>query len=187
MIRKEHGCVADGLILSLRDEFGCATVAVRRDMHAPLQQRIKAAYGIDLVPAPRRVAFGKVAFLGIGPSTWLAMQHDGDNRFAHSLKQFIGNAGSVADQTDGYIVHRMSGPQVRQVLAKGFPIDLHERAFAPGDVAVTAVSHIGAFIWRLDDSQDGAPVFEIAVARSLVDSFRRWLGHSAAEFGLAVA
>ena len=58
-------------------------------------------------------------------------------------------------------------------------------AFTVGNVAVTSVSHLGAIIWRLDDAPDGRPVFEIAVARSLIESFHHWLDHSAAEFGLA--
>jgi heterotetrameric sarcosine oxidase gamma subunit len=196
MIRKEPGCVADGpnhdfgasvtpgVTLTVRHDLGCATVMVRRDTQDQLEQRVKAAYGIDLIPGPRRSASGKVAFLGIGPATWLATQDDGGNAFSLSLKQAIGDAASVTDQTDGYVIHRMSGPRVRQTLSKGFPIDLHAGAFALDAVAVTAVSHLGAIIWRLDDLQDGSAVFQIAVFRSLVESVRRWLDDSAAEFGL---
>jgi heterotetrameric sarcosine oxidase gamma subunit len=197
MIRKERGCVGDranhdpetsvgaGVTISVRNDLGCATVMVRRSAQQQLRQRVKAVYGIDLIAGPRRAASGAIAFLGVGPATWLATQENGGNGFALSLKQAAGDAGSVADQTDGYVIHRISGPRVRQTLAKGFPIDLHKDAFAPGDVAVTIVAHIGAILWRLDDLPDGLPVFEIAVLRSLVESFRRWLDDSAAEFGLA--
>ncbi|UPJ67267.1 sarcosine oxidase subunit gamma family protein [Bradyrhizobium sp. 191] len=174
-----------GVTVSIRDDLGCATIMVRRGADEQLKQRVKTAYGIDLVPGPRRTASGNVAFLGVGPVTWLATQDDGGNGFSVSFKQAVGDAASVTDQTDGYVIHRVSGPRVRQALARGFPIDLHNRAFAPGAVAVTAVSHLGAIIWRLDDLEDGTPVFEIAVFRSLVDSFRRWLDDSLAGFGLA--
>jgi sarcosine oxidase subunit gamma len=202
MIQKELGCVTDrsfhdlgvsagaagaGVTISVRNNLGCATVMVRRDTQEQLKQRIKTSYGIDLIPGLRRAVSGNVAFLGTGPTTWLATQDDGGNKFLVSLKQAVGDAASVADQTDGYVIHRISGPRVRQTLAKGFPIDLHARAFAPGAVAVTIVSHIGAIIWRADDLPDGSPVFEIAVFRSLVESFLRWLDESAAEFGLAIA
>ena len=174
-----------GATVSIRNDLGSAIIMVRRGADQQLKQRIKAAYGVDLVPGPRRSASGNVAFLGVGPATWLATQDDGGNGFSVSLKQAVGDAASVADQTDGYVIHRVSGPRIGQALAKGFPIDLHNRAFPPGTVAVTAVSHVGAIIWRLDDLEDGAPVFEIAVFRSLLDSFRRWLDDSLAEFGLA--
>lgn len=174
-----------GVTLSVRHEFGCATMTVRRNMQDPLRQRIEAAYGVDLHPGPRRQAFGKVAFLGVGPATWLATRDDGSNDFAVALKRAVGDTASIADQSDAYVVHRLGGSYLRQTLAKGFAIDLHPRVFAAGSVAVTSVSHLGAIIWRLDDAPDGAPVFDIAVARSLAESFRRWLDNSAAEFGLA--
>ena len=185
--RPDHDppCAGAGVTICVRHDLGCATLMGRRGVQDHLIQSVKAAYGIDIVAGPRRAASGAIAFLGVGPATWLAMQHDGGNGFARSLKQAVGNTGSVADQTDGYVIHRISGPRVRQTLAKGFPIDLHEDAFAPGDVAVTSVAHVGAIVWRLDDLPDGLAVFEIAVFRSLAGSFRRWLDDSAAEFGLA--
>jgi len=62
---------------------------------------------------------------------------------------------------------------------------LHARSFAPGDVASTIASHVGATLWRLEDA-DAAPVFEIAVFRSLAGSFWHTLTDSAAEFGFVV-
>ena len=85
---------------------------------------------------------------------------------------------SVTDQSDGYAVVRVSGPKARDVLAKGFPIDLHHRAFGPADVASTQVAYMGATLWQVDD----APTFEIALFRSFAGSFEHWLTESAAEF-----
>jgi sarcosine oxidase subunit gamma len=63
------------------------------------------------------------------------------------------------------------------------PVDLHPRIFRSGDVAVTVAAHIGAMLWRLDDDLNGQAVFEIAVYRSLAESFWAALSESAAEFG----
>jgi methylglutamate dehydrogenase subunit D len=62
-------------------------------------------------------------------------------------------------------------------------VDLHPRAFGPGDVAITPVSHITAHIWQTHAD----PVYELAVARSLTPSFWHWLEASAAEYGLEVS
>ena len=43
-----------------------------------------------------------------------------------------------SDQSDSRLVLRLSGPRVRDVLAKGVPVDLHPKAFKPGDVAMHA-------------------------------------------------
>jgi heterotetrameric sarcosine oxidase gamma subunit len=79
-------------------------------------------------------------------------------------------------------VLRIGGPRARAALAKGCPLDLHPRAFGPGDTAVTAIAHVGVQLWQLDD----APTYELAVPRSMAKSFWTWLSASAAEFGLAV-
>jgi len=65
------------------------------------------------------------------------------------------------------------------VLAKGIPLDLHPRAFAPGDVALSVASHIAVQLWQAND----APTFRLLAPRGYAGSFRRWLGESAAEFG----
>ena len=41
---------------------------------------------------------------------------------------------------------------MRDVLAKGVPLDLHPKAFKPGDVATTLVAYIGVQIDLLDDA-----------------------------------
>jgi sarcosine oxidase subunit gamma len=108
----------------------------------------------------------------------------GGNEFAASLQEEIGSLAAVSDQSDGYAVLRLTGPMLRNALAKIVPIDLHSRAFKPGDVASTVASHMGVTLWRLPDGPDGSTVVEIAVFRSLAGSFWHALSLSAAEFGL---
>ena len=89
---------------------------------------------------------------------------------------------SISDQSGGRTVLRVSGPRARDVLAKGLPIDLHPRAFAPGSAATSTISLMGVQLWQVDD----APSYDIALFRSLSASFWRWLTASAAEFGYEV-
>jgi sarcosine oxidase subunit gamma len=72
---------------------------------------------------------------------------------------------------------------MRDALAKGCPIDLHPRAFAAGNAAITVIAHIGIHLWRLP-FDDG---LYVALFRSMAGSFWSWLHASAAEFGLEVA
>jgi methylglutamate dehydrogenase subunit D len=98
----------------------------------------------------------------------------------------IGGTASVSDQSDGYAILRLTGPKLRDILSKIVPIDVDPREFKPGDVAATITSHMEATLSRIEDAPDGAPVFEIAVFRSLAGSFWHYLSESAAEFGLLV-
>jgi sarcosine oxidase subunit gamma len=77
----------------------------------------------------------------------------------------------------------VSGPRARDVLAKGLPIDLDPRAFPLGSAATSAISHMGVQLWQLDDTRS----YDIAIFRSLTESFWRWLTASAAEFGYETA
>lgn len=173
-----------GVIATDRDGIGLATVLARRGRGEALAERVRKHFGLDLPQGPRRAASGAIAFAGTGPGAWLATQESGDG-FADMLRAALGDLASVSDQSGGTAVLRLSGPRVRDALAKGVAIDLHPREFAPGDVAATLVAHVGVTLWRLADGADGA-VLEIAVARSLAGSFWHWLSASAAEHGLGV-
>ncbi len=175
----------NGVVASDRDGLGLATVLARRGKGAALAERVQARFGLVLPRGPQRAANDAAAFAGIGPDAWLATGASGDG-FAASLRDALGDLAAISDQSGGSAVLRLSGKRVRDALAKGVAIDLHPRAFVPGDVAVTAAAHIGLTLWRLPDDAEGA-VFEVAVARSLAGSFWHWLAASAAEFGLAVA
>jgi len=98
------------------------------------------------------------------------------------LAPLVGLA-SLVDQSHGRTLLVLTGPRVRDALAKGVPIDLHPRAFRPGDAASTLIAHIPVHLWQVDDR----PSYEFAIARSLAQSFWQWLTAAAAEWGLQFA
>ena len=124
-----------------------------------------------------------MSFVGYGPGQWLAVSEAlaGDG-LARDLAQRLKGLASISDQSGGRTVLRVSGPRARDVLAKGLPIDLHPRAFAPGSAATSAIALMGVQLWQIDDT----PSYDIALFRSLSASFWRWLASSAAEFGYEV-
>jgi methylglutamate dehydrogenase subunit D len=176
-----------GIIAQDRDGLGLATVIARRGRLEALDRRIRERYGIELPRATVRAEAAQVSFVGLGPETWLACREQGCNDFAQSLRAELGLLASVSDQSDGYGVLRLSGFKVRETLAKLIPVDIHQRAFKPGDAASTVASHIGVTLWRLHDTPEGWSVFDIAVFRSLAGSLWHALAQSAAEFGLIVS
>jgi heterotetrameric sarcosine oxidase gamma subunit len=160
-------------------EYALATVMVRRNQTELLTRRLRETSGFELPATPRRVAAGATAFAWAGPGTWLAMAEGTDGAaFEARLRAALAGLASVSDQTDGRVVVRLRGPRARDTLAKGLPIDLHPRAFAPGDTVLTTVSYMAIHIWQIDT----APTYEIAVSRSFAVSFFQWLVSAAAEF-----
>lgn len=176
----------NGVVVGDRSNLELVTLVARKGQEGALAARMEAAYGLRLPGGPKRMVSGPVAALGTGPQAWLVTREasPGAERgtLAEELVQTLGSLAAVTDQTSGYATLRISGPRARDTFAKGLDIDLHPRAFGPGDAAVTACSHIGVTLWQLDD----APTYEIAMFRSMAGSFWHWLSDSAAEYGLAV-
>jgi len=67
-------------------------------------------------------------------------------------------------------------------LAKLTPIDLHPRAFAPSQTALTLFGHLTGQITQIDD----APSYELMVFRGFAQCFWHAMHAAGAEFGIHV-
>lgn len=173
----------DAVLVVERDGTGLATVQARKGGRAALRKAVAEKFGLDLPPGATRAAGAGIAFAGTAPATWLASKEGGGNAFAASLRQALGDCASVADQSDALGILRLSGPRVRDLLARLLPVDVHGRAFKAGDVASTVSGFVGVTAWRLEDDGEGMPVFDVALSRSFAGSFTRVLEEAVA--GLA--
>jgi sarcosine oxidase subunit gamma len=171
-----------GLLIEERTDLALATVMARHGKEQDLKGTVAAAYGLDLPDGPRVASKDGVSFAGIGAGQWFAAAEPGQTDFVGRLRARLAGLASIADQSDGRVVLRLRGDRVREVLAKGVPLDLHPRRFKTGDVASTLVAHVGVQIEQLDDQ----PTFQLMAFRSLAGSLWSWLTKSAAEFGYEV-
>jgi sarcosine oxidase subunit gamma len=173
-----------GVTVIERTDLGLASVETRKGQDEALKAAVREAYDLDL-PEGSTVAHGKnVSFIGTGPGQWLAVSATLQNEaLAEDLAGKLKGLASVSDQSSGRAVVRLSGPRVRDVLAKGLAIDLDPRVFPAGGAATSTLSHMGVLVWRQGDEQ----AYDIALFRSVAASFWRWLDASAAEFGYEVA
>jgi sarcosine oxidase subunit gamma len=172
-----------GVVIRERVGLGLATMAARKGQAAALKDAIASGYGVEL-PDGSRVAHGSsVSFIGYGPGQWLAVSESlGSEALARDLAQRLKSLASISDQSGGRTVIRISGTRARDVLAKGLPIDLDPRAFPLGSAATSTISLMGVQLWQTGDTQS----YDIALFRSVSQSFWRWLTASAAEFGYEV-
>ena len=161
-----------------------ARMIVRKGCRGALTDALQARLGLQLPNGPQRTESGGIALLGVGVDAWLAAGGPG---LSDSLGRAVGDYAAICDQTGGYAILQVSGPKVRDALAKMIPIDLHERTFSPGAVASTSVAHMAITLWRLQDAPGAHALFEIAIPRSLAVSFAHLLADSAAEFGFTLS
>jgi methylglutamate dehydrogenase subunit D len=170
-----------GLRAAPREGLGLATIIGSREGAEALARRIFDVLSIDAPATPRVSMSRDAALVWAGPAQWLLVAERRD--LLPGIVGGLAGFAAVSDQSDARALIRLSGPRVREILAKGCSIDLHPRRFGPGDAAVTAIAHIGVQLWQIDDG----PSYDLAVARSMAASFRSWLHASAAEHGYDIS
>ena len=173
-----------GLVLAELGQVALASVIARKGKAAQANEACRRSFGVELPRVPRRVEGGDIELLWTGPGQWMALLRRDlpPGELEARLAAVFAGLASVAEQSDGRSIIRVAGPKARDALAKGLPIDLHPRAFRPGDTALTVAALIGVQIWQVDD----VPTYEIAVFRGFARSFWHFLTDSAAEFGYEI-
>ena len=117
------------------------------------------------------------------PDEWLVVTPpDAQTSLADSLEAALdGVHCSVTDVTGGQTGITLGGPNAREVLSKGCPLDLHPLVFRPGDCAQTLLAKANVTLRCVDDS----PSWELIVRRSFADYAALWLQDAALEYGCA--
>ncbi|MCK6451673.1 MAG: sarcosine oxidase subunit gamma [Alphaproteobacteria bacterium] len=167
---------APGVTLAERRGFHLMQVSALPGGEGALAAALKDRLGIALEARPNRAARGRDAVaLWLGPQRWLV-----ETKAAFDLALPAGQA-AVVELDHARCVIRLSGPNARDVMAKGCLLDLHPRAFAAGACAQTNLFHSSALIHAVADD-----TFDVYVPRSFGQSFWEQLTDAAGEFGYRV-
>jgi heterotetrameric sarcosine oxidase gamma subunit len=89
---------------------------------------------------------------------------------------------ALIDQTSGYTIWQLAGPDVGQVLVRICRIDLHDSVFGTNYVARTIMAQIPTVLHRIDDSQ----TFRLIVPSTLARSFGENIKHAAKASGIDI-
>lgn len=93
-----------------------------------------------------------------------------------TLETQLGDSGATAvDLSHARTVIELSGLQVRDILAKGCPLDVD--AMQPGDCAPCLLAHFNVLLYC-----QAPRTFQVLVFRSFGLACMEWLAHAAAEF-----
>ncbi|MYF69718.1 MAG: sarcosine oxidase subunit gamma [Proteobacteria bacterium] len=138
--------------------------------------------GQPLPLASNRFTGGEHRVYWLGPDEWLI------ETGAKRAVKLVGELAvaltdchaTVNDVSGGHIALRVTGADVRAVLAKGCALDLHPRKFGPGQCARTGLGKANVLLAVDDD----AASCTILVARSYAGYLCRWLAHAARPHGV---
>ena len=143
---------------------------------------VMAAVGEETAVAAVLASMGEPSLRFVGPGEWLVVsQSETPDGLLRSLSLVLAETAYVLDQSDGRIVLRLSGPNVRRILAKDAAIDLHPSVFAIGAASNLLCGHISVNLARTGENE-----FELIVTRSLAESLFDDLRLMGREFDLSV-
>jgi sarcosine oxidase, subunit gamma len=177
-----------GIRLSERANLG------KIDLRGDLSERsFMAAIGrvLDLLlpTEPNTTATkGSITALWQGPDQWLlTLPADDVAFFINTLRQTLaGSHAALTEVTDGRIALALAGPSARDLLAKGCPLDLHPRAFKPGQCAQSLLAKADVLLHLRDGDPQAGPTFDLYVARSFAPYLWTWLEDAGLEYGVQV-
>jgi sarcosine oxidase subunit gamma len=169
------GEIAHSAIINIRGDAG----------DRAFSSAVKDATGADLPPAPNTVSTADdVRILWLGPNEWWVVAPDTKRaEMLEKLRQaFAGQHTAVIDVSESRTVITITGRAAREVLARGISLDLHLRAFGPGQCAQTGMAKANIVLHQIDSQ----PSYEIYILKSFADYLWRWIGLVAEDFGLAI-
>jgi len=164
----------------MRERAFLDLVNVRGDLSDPaFVDAFEGVVGCSPPAAPNTVARSAAYdVLWLGPDEWLVRSNEPLQ--AGVLEPKLGQAitgayAAAVDVGSGYTVVEISGERVRDVLARGCPLDLHPRVFKAGQ-CVQSHYFKASIVLVLT----GVDRFEIVVRRSFADYFCRIMLDAAA-------
>ena len=157
-------------------------VAAYTDIAKNVNQMIKSICGLAPADKPRQAVMqDEVRILWNGPQRWWIVQPE-DSTLAGRLRGELGADAAVTEYSHGRVVLRLSGPAVRDLLAKGSAVDFHKPYFQVGWSRPLALEHFDVQLHCLND----AASVDVYISRSLAVSFWEWLIDAAGEFGVEI-
>ena len=162
--------------LRLREIASLGQLDLRADAAArpPLEQVL----GVELPCRPNHWEEGPPDVFWLGPDEWLVVgAEDLTQELGADLRAAADPWAAIVDVSDQRTVLELTGSAAIDILSSGCPIDLHPRAFGPGQCAQTLFGRAGVLISR-DEREDCFRLFVRSsfasyAAERLLDAIRR--------------
>lgn len=136
-----------GLQITECPDWALASVTARHGHEETIAGLLRSGMGIDALPeAGTSISEGVFTVLWIGPDQWMIeAPHATHEELAAQIKATVGDAGSVTEQTDGWVRFDLQGERCADVLERLCNADV--RGGMPlGSITRTAVEHLGCFL-----------------------------------------
>lgn len=168
---------AVGLVFHAIEHLGKLNI---RGDHS-LEAAVKAATGCNFPPLANQFeSAGERRVVWLGPNEYLLLCESGKEKALHdTLTSTIKTSHfAITDVSDSLCALSLSGPAVRDVLAKGCSLDLHPSQFGAGKCAQSLLAHAGIILVALSDGE-----FILICRTSFAPYTHDWLIDASLEYG----
>ena len=155
-----------GTILEEVSDLAICSLAIPLDGDKDFTRALKAAFGLSVPAVDRSVARGETRLLGLQQGQFFLLFPDEGSDPVSEIRAQLGETAYMTDQSDGWVLLRLSGPLCLAALARICPLDLDPAVFPPDAVARTLMEHLGVVILREAEAS-----FLLMSARSSASSF----------------
>jgi len=119
--------------------------------------------------------------LWLAPKRWLVVSNDEIHGELEKRATAAFKNAAITDVSNGRTVIRLQGPDIRTVLSKGCPVDLHPSVFSSGNCVQSRIGSLNVLIDCIDGN-----VIDVYIARGFGQVLWEWLTEASAEFGYQV-
>lgn len=134
-----------GLLIREVTDRALASLGARQGQEGAMKSAAEGFLGGALPEPASWNETGVFSAWWMGPDLWMvSAPHDTHELMAGELKEAVGEAGSVVEQTDGWCRFDMEGPRCFDVLER--LCNANVRAGKRGDATRTSMEHLGVFL-----------------------------------------
>ncbi|RHW25869.1 sarcosine oxidase subunit gamma family protein [Nocardioides immobilis] len=154
-------------------------VSLRVDPTSAAADALEGVLGTTLPRSSGEVtSHGQHSVLWLGPDEWLVVSQMSADALVPALQECVAGAhAAVVDVSANRTVLELRGASALAVLQKGCPLDLHPRAFGPGQAVSTTLARIPLVLWQV-----GPDSYRLLPRASFAEYVARWLLDASLEF-----
>jgi len=155
-----------GAVLTEVTDHAIVSLATPLGGGAALAEAVQKAWGSALPQPGAATSAGDATLISATADSYLALLPAVEGLAVTGVAEALGDAGYYTEQTDNWVMLRLSGTLAVPALERICPLDLDEAVMPVGSAQRTVMEHLGVFIVR-----EAADQFLLLSASSSAGSF----------------
>lgn len=136
-----------------RNDLSLVSIAIPKGGDTALETGLQSAFGVSMPSPVVSSSSGDMRVIKTAPDQLMLLFTSDAADAEKEIHRKISGSGYVTNQTDGWIIFEITGPDTLAALERLCPLNLHHDRFAVGAFARTVMEHMGAMIIRTGEAE----------------------------------